>query len=77
MLYHWGRNCKQELIVFGGKSATLGTFLNTSATPNCRAIRTVIQGSIVILIYSIKKIKMNDELTYDYNGASKDYPTFN
>lgn len=76
MLYHWGKNCKQELIIFSGKSATLGTFLNTSTRPNCRAIRSVISGSIVILIYSLQIIKANEELTYDYNGSSNDYPTF-
>jgi [histone H3]-lysine4 N-trimethyltransferase SETD1 len=47
---------------FGNKAR----YLNHSCDPNCRAKVVNVEGKSKILIYTIKDVQKDDELTYDY-----------
>lgn len=41
-------------------------YLNHSCDPNCHARVVNVAGKNKILIYTVKDVKKNEELTYDY-----------
>jgi len=43
--------------------------------PNCRTLRCYIGNCLRIIMYTIKIIKVGEQLTYNYNEAQKNYPT--
>jgi SET domain-containing protein len=65
-----------DRIIVPTKVCNMAIFLNTSEINknNCRSI-TIINDKeeMKVLLYTWKKIKKNEELTYNYNGSSNDY----
>ena len=41
--------------------------LNSERNGNCKQIKCIVNGYIVIIIVTIRKIEPNEELTYDYH----------
>ncbi|KAI4716776.1 histone H3-K4 methyltransferase Set1 [Aureobasidium sp. EXF-10727] len=53
-------------IIDATKKGGIARFINHSCTPNCTAKIIKVDGTRRIVIYALKDITKNDELTYDY-----------
>ncbi|KAI5358755.1 putative SET domain, nucleotide-binding alpha-beta plait domain superfamily [Septoria linicola] len=53
-------------IVDATKKGGIARFINHSCSPNCTAKIIKVEGTPRIVIYALKDIQKNDELTYDY-----------
>ncbi|KAF4547746.1 Histone-lysine N-methyltransferase-like protein 6 [Elsinoe fawcettii] len=53
-------------IIDATKKGGIARFINHSCTPNCTAKIIKVEGTRRIVIYALKDIVKNDELTYDY-----------
>ncbi|KEQ70793.1 hypothetical protein M436DRAFT_52965 [Aureobasidium namibiae CBS 147.97] len=53
-------------IIDATKKGGIARFINHSCTPNCTAKIIKVDGTRRIVIYALKDIAKNDELTYDY-----------
>ncbi|TKX20343.1 histone-lysine N-methyltransferase-2 [Elsinoe australis] len=53
-------------IIDATKKGGIARFINHSCTPNCTAKIIKVEGTRRIVIYALKDIEKNDELTYDY-----------
>jgi len=60
-LYIFGLNKKYD--IDGNKNGNIAKYINHSCSPNCE---TVTYDNKEIWIVALKKIKQNEELTYDY-----------
>ncbi|CAI6100454.1 unnamed protein product [Clonostachys chloroleuca] len=53
-------------VVDATKKGGIARFINHSCSPNCTAKIIKVEGSKRIVIYALRDIAMNEELTYDY-----------
>ncbi|GAM89196.1 hypothetical protein ANO11243_072330 [Dothideomycetidae sp. 11243] len=56
----------EDEIVDATKKGGIARFINHSCTPNCTAKIIKVEGTRRIVIYALKDISKNEELTYDY-----------
>ncbi|KAF7548608.1 hypothetical protein G7046_g8609 [Stylonectria norvegica] len=55
-----------DTVVDATKKGGIARFINHSCMPNCTAKIIKVEGSKRIVIYALRDIAMNEELTYDY-----------
>ncbi|PWW72012.1 histone H3-K4 methyltransferase Set1 [Tuber magnatum] len=53
-------------VIDATKAGGIARFINHSCTPNCTAKIIKVEGSKRIVIYALRDIRENEELTYDY-----------
>ncbi|KAK7623416.1 hypothetical protein IWX50DRAFT_671495 [Phyllosticta citricarpa] len=56
----------EDTVIDATKKGGIARFINHSCTPNCTAKIIKVDGTKRIVIYALRDIKMNEELTYDY-----------
>ncbi|KKY24285.1 putative histone-lysine n-methyltransferase [Diplodia seriata] len=56
----------EDSVVDATKKGGIARFINHSCTPNCTAKIIRVDGTKRIVIYALRDIKTNEELTYDY-----------
>ncbi|KAF8252699.1 histone H3-K4 methyltransferase Set1 [Wilcoxina mikolae CBS 423.85] len=56
----------ENTVIDATKKGGIARFINHSCTPNCTAKIIKVEGSKRIVIYAMRDIKENEELTYDY-----------
>ncbi|CEJ94535.1 Putative Histone-lysine N-methyltransferase, H3 lysine-4 specific [[Torrubiella] hemipterigena] len=56
----------EDTVVDATKKGGIARFINHSCMPNCTAKIIRVEGSKRIVIYALRDIAMNEELTYDY-----------
>ncbi|TVY31916.1 Histone-lysine N-methyltransferase,H3 lysine-4 specific [Lachnellula subtilissima] len=56
----------ENTVVDATKKGGIARFINHSCMPNCTAKIITVEKSKRIVIYALRDIKMNEELTYDY-----------
>lgn len=71
----YGNSPKNSLIITVISVSSLGPLINHSDNPNCASLRCVINKEPKIIIYTLKSIKVGEQLTYSYNSGIGNYPT--
>ncbi|KAA8906398.1 hypothetical protein FN846DRAFT_717561 [Sphaerosporella brunnea] len=56
----------ENTVIDATKKGGIARFINHSCTPNCTAKIIKVEGTKRIVIYALRDIKENEELTYDY-----------
>ncbi|OAQ96293.1 hypothetical protein LLEC1_00141 [Akanthomyces lecanii] len=56
----------ENTVIDATKKGGIARFINHSCMPNCTAKIIKVEGSKRIVIYALREITMNEELTYDY-----------
>ncbi|KAI9795376.1 MAG: histone methyltransferase set1 [Piccolia ochrophora] len=56
----------ENTVIDATKRGGIARFINHSCTPNCTAKIIKVEGSKRIVIYALRDIALNEELTYDY-----------
>ncbi|MCJ1311131.1 histone methyltransferase set1 [Agyrium rufum] len=56
----------ENTVIDATKRGGIARFINHSCTPNCTAKIIKVEGSKRIVIYALRDINQNEELTYDY-----------
>ncbi|PMB67958.1 Histone-lysine N-methyltransferase, H3 lysine-4 specific [Beauveria bassiana] len=56
----------ENTVIDATKKGGIARFINHSCLPNCTAKIIKVEGSKRIVIYALREIAMNEELTYDY-----------
>ncbi|CAL0305489.1 unnamed protein product [Lupinus luteus] len=54
-------------VIDASAKGNLGRFINHSCDPNCRTEKWMVNGEICIGLFALKKIKQDEEVTFDYN----------
>ncbi|CAK7274164.1 histone methyltransferase set1 [Sporothrix epigloea] len=61
-------------VIDATKKGGIARFINHSCMPNCTAKIIKVEGSKRIVIYALRDIAQNEELTYDYKFEPEDNP---
>ena len=70
-----GDKTEGEVLLSPLKYANVSRFFShEQKKPNLKATRVAIEGKAVLLLQALKKIKKGEEISWNYNGFSKNFP---
>ena len=70
-----GKNADESLFIVPEKFSNIARFINginnqKKVKPNVESIRTLGEGKPMIILYTSRKVKKGESLSYDYNLGS-------
>ena len=77
MKLKYGPTPDESIIITVLKHSSLGPLINhnNESKANCKSIRMYCRKMVRIFIFTSRKVSINEELTYNYNGGESYYPT--
>ena len=68
-IHHYCLHLDGGLVIDAHRMGSEGRFVNHSCNPNCEMQKWSVNGHFRMVLFALRDIRANEELTYDYNFA--------